>query len=423
MLTPRARAILGLLLVCSALLALAFSGDLRQRVALFFVLYAVAVAGYLLLASAPGTLRIRIVVVAALAVRLAFLPATPSLSDDYHRYLWDGRVQQAGVNPYKYAPASARLDDVVYPDRQLVNHPGVRTIYPPLSEALFYSVALAGGGLPALKTIFGLFELLTALVIVLLVPRRRRSEVLTLYLLCPLMVLETWSSAHLETVAVFFTLAATLLLVRERDTWAGIALGLAAAFKLTPAFLLIPALLGGRTRPLRFLSGFALAFGLPYLPYLLSGGARGSFGSFYPTGNALGVFLLDKLMPTTASVLACGALAVGAAVWVSLRLPGRERTAEAFAWTATALLLVVPVIHSWYWLTPAALAIVAGRRMPVYLGLAGVAGEAAYAAWPLYRGWLHLLTYAPLLAGLPKAVRGLRGRRRDSRRASPAQSR
>lgn len=398
---------------------MAFSGDLRQHVVLFLALYAVAAGGYLLLASAPGTLRIRIVVVAALAVRLVFLPTAPSLSDDYHRYIWDGRVQLAGVNPYRHAPESPCLDDVVYPDRELVNHPGVRTIYPPLSEAFFYGVTAAGGGLTAFKVVFGLFELLTALLVGLLAPRQRRTEALTLYLLCPLMVLETWSSVHLEAVAVFFVVAAAILLLRQRDVWAGITLGLAAAFKLTPAFLLIPALLGGRTRLSRFLPGFVLAFGLPYLPYLLTGGARGSFGSFYPTGNALGFYLVEKVLPQTAAAMVCGALAIGTACWISMRLHGREHTAEAFAWSMTALLLVVPLIHSWYWLTPAALAIAAGRRMPVYLGLAGVAGEAAYSAWPIYRGWLHLVTYSPLLADLRAAARRVGKRRAPSRRSRP----
>jgi hypothetical protein len=45
----------------------------------------------------------------AILMRLVLLPLTPELSDDIYRYLWDGQVQLAGINPYRYAPAAAEL--------------------------------------------------------------------------------------------------------------------------------------------------------------------------------------------------------------------------------------------------------------------------------------------------------------------------
>ena len=405
---PRTRALLGLLLASGALLAIALSGDLKHRAALFACLYAVAVAGYVLLLSAPSRLRLRLVVLVAVAVRLAFVPGTPSLSDDYHRYVWDGRVQVAGVNPYRYPPSSHRLDQISYPDRGRINHPAQSTIYPPLAELLFFGVAAAGGGLLALKVIFGVLELLTAGALALLVVRARRTEALTLYLLCPLVVIETWSSAHLETTAVLLVVLAAALVRRGRDGGAGVALGLAAAFKVTPAFLLVPALLGHRARPTRFLPGFALAWGLPYVPYLLSGGASGSLGSVREDTGGLGFFLLHRLLSYGAAAAVCAALAVAGAALIARRLPGRPATAAAFAWSATILLLGMPIVHSWYWLAPVALALAAGLRLPLYLGLAGPAAEVAGLRWGGYRGWVHLLTYSPLLAGLPALVHRVR---------------
>jgi hypothetical protein len=519
--TPRTRALLGLVLVAGALVAMAFSGDLRQRAVLFILLYVTAVAGYLLLLSAPTGLRLRIVLVVALAVRLAFLPSTPSLSNDYHRYIWDGRVQAQGVNPYLYAPSNPRLDGVARQDRDTaghrnaVNHAGLQTVYPPLAEAMFAGVAAAGGGLLALKIVFGIGELLTAVAVAWLAglsgrrrgtglahpaagadqrrtaragadPRgaasasaddrcttgasasRRRSAALTLYLLCPLVVLETWSSVHVETLAVLFVVLAAALIASRRDpaatpvitghdaataphattsapaldppqsasqaptilpgisgdgggrgsagtgsatrgaatgsalrAWiaspvlrdaaAGAALGLAAALKVTPALLIVPALIGKRVRPLVFLPAVALAWGLPYVPYLLTGDATGSLGSWWEHGNALVFFLISQVLPYTAAAIVCAVIAIG----------GAAATAAAFAWTATLLILVMPVVHPWYWLTPVALALATGLRMPVYLGLAAPLGEIAWATWPRFRGWLHLVTYAPLLAGIP----------------------
>ena len=92
---------------------------------------------------------------------------------------------------------------------------------------------------------FGFFELLTAVVIAAVAGRQRRRAAVTMYLLHPLVLQETWSSAHLEAAPVFFALLCLLLVVRRRDIGAGVALGAATALKLTPAFLLLPALVGG----------------------------------------------------------------------------------------------------------------------------------------------------------------------------------
>ena len=193
-----------------------------------------------------------------------------------------------------------------------------------------------------------------------------------LYLLCPAVIVQTWESAHAEAAAMLLCVLAAALLVRRRDGWAGIALGLAVAFKVTPLGLLVPALLGGRASPARFLAGFAPAFLLPYVPYLVTGG---SFGSLFQsgtgwTGGSLVFTLLARLTtPELARWLAL-ALFIGGAVWIAGSFRGRERTAEAFAWTFTLLILCLPVVHAWYWLTPLALGLAAGLWLPLLIAMA-----------------------------------------------------
>ena len=41
---------------------------------------------------------------AALLLRLLWLPALPTFSDDYHRFRWDGLLLTEGLNPYRYRP-------------------------------------------------------------------------------------------------------------------------------------------------------------------------------------------------------------------------------------------------------------------------------------------------------------------------------
>ena len=382
---PRLRAYLGLGLLAAGLCGLALSGDLILHIERFVAFYGLSLAGFGLLATAATSLPLRGALVAAVVLRVIFLPGVPSLTDDFYRYQWDGRVQQAGINPYRYAPNDPRLDRVGYADRALVNHPRLRTVYPPLAEATFFGVATAGGGVLAFKLLFGAFDLLTAAAIWWLADARRRRQATVLYLLCPAVIVQTWGAAHLEIVAVSLIVLAAAALLRGRDWQAGVLLGLAAAFKVTPAALLVPALLGGRAKPARFLAGFIPALVLPYVPYLLSGGA---FGSLFEsgtgwTGTALLFSLLTEIMDPDVARLLCAAVFLFGAVWIARSLRGRARTAPAFAWTLTLLVVCLPVVHAWYWLAPLALGLAAGIWLPVVLGLVAPFPEALIGRWPV----------------------------------------
>ncbi len=50
-----------------------------------------------------------IIVVCAVGCRLVCLFSPPFLSSDIFRYVWDGQVQAAGINPFRYIPADAHL--------------------------------------------------------------------------------------------------------------------------------------------------------------------------------------------------------------------------------------------------------------------------------------------------------------------------
>ncbi len=398
---PRLRAWLGLGLLAAGLCGLALSGDLLLHAWRLWAFYGLSLAGFGLLATAATSLSLRSALVAGILLRLVFLPVAPSLSDDVYRYLWDGRMQRAGVSPYLYAPADTRLDGTGAASpaglRELVNHPRLRTAYPPLAEALFLGAAGTAdaaavdsvrGGVLLWKLVVGAADLLTAAAVWWLAGAGRRRQATALYLLCPAVILQTWESAHLEVVAVGLTVAAAALLVRGRDWQGGVVLGLAAAVKLTPAALLVPALLGGRARPGRLLAGFMPAFLLPLVPYLLAGdGPGGVFGGVAGagtgwTGTALLFSALTYVLPARAAQLVCLAVFLAGAVWIARRFRGRAQTARAFTWTLTLLVVCLPVVHAWYWLAPLTFGLVAGVWLPVVLGLIAPLPEAVTTRWP-----------------------------------------
>jgi hypothetical protein len=144
---------------------------------------------------------------------------------------------------------------------------------------------------------------------------------------------------------------------------------------------------------------------LPYAPYLIWGGLDGATGSLFAAGShqnvsSLVFFVLHQILPYAATAAVCAAAAAACLVLIGRRLPGRQATAAAFAWSTIAVLLFAPAVHSWYWLAPLALSLAAGLRVPIYLGLAAPAAEVGWLLGGWYRGWAHLLAYAPLLAGL-----------------------
>jgi len=380
----RLRALVGLGLIAAGIVGLAFSGNLSVHTARFAVFYGLSLAGFALLATAAKSLPLRGALLAAVILRLLLLPGTPTLSDDFYRFLWDGRVQLSGINPYGHVPAAAALDGVDYADRDDVDFRGLRTPYPPLAQATFLGVAALDGRWRALKLLFGAFDLATAAAVWWLADARRRRAATVLYLLCPAVIVQTWDAAHLESVAVFFVVLAAGLLLRRRDAAAGVALGVAAAFKLTPLGLLVPALLGGRAKPARFLAGFVPAFAIPYVPYLATGGATGSLfdsGTVW-TGPALLFSLVATVTGEQPARIVCAVVFVAGAVWLARRLRGRALTAPAFAWTLTLLTLCLPVVHAWYWLAPLALALAAGLWLPVVAGLLAPLPEAFPSVWP-----------------------------------------
>src|SRR5262245_15380792 len=81
------------------------------------------------------------ILLVALAMRLLLLPGTP-VSTDVFRYVWDGRVQAAGINPYLYVPADAALaslrDQAIYPYLNRADY--APTIYPPTAQIVFHLI-------------------------------------------------------------------------------------------------------------------------------------------------------------------------------------------------------------------------------------------------------------------------------------------
>ncbi len=165
----------------------------------------------------------------ALAIRLGLVWHDPVLSDDLYRYVWEGRVWLAGHNPFVEAPNSAALaalrDGDIWPR---INHPEVPTIYPPGAQALFALNALLGGGAVLLRVIFIGVEF--ACVAAVIKVSKPSVPMLGLYLLNPLVIVESAWSGHIDVLAVALLVLGVLLWEKGRRG-AGLLVGLSIATK------------------------------------------------------------------------------------------------------------------------------------------------------------------------------------------------
>ncbi|MBV9820896.1 MAG: hypothetical protein JO144_01530, partial [Actinobacteria bacterium] len=98
----------------------------------------------------------------AVVLQVLAMCTAPGSSDDDYRYLWDAKVQLAGIDPYRYPPDAPELQRLREPfffsastghcawpvdgGCSSINRPGVRTIYPPVAEGAFTAVRLLSGG-------------------------------------------------------------------------------------------------------------------------------------------------------------------------------------------------------------------------------------------------------------------------------------
>jgi alpha-1,6-mannosyltransferase len=325
----------------------------------FIIPLAVAGVAYLLaireLFSTPKFPRRDIFIGLLLAVlwQIPFLLKAPGSDDDIHRYLWDGRVQRLGYNPYVVVPSDPALAGLHTPETRTLNNPDVPSPYPAGAQLFFRGVTAMHESIFALKLAFVFCG--WAIVLVLLDILRCSGEgahwVLA-YAWNPLLATEVAGSSHIDIVGVLLVLASAAALGRRWRMVGALALGLAVAVKLLPIVLL--PLYWRRVR-VRDATLAAVVVGLLYVPFFKHG--RIPIGSL---GTYMQRFRFNDPVFAMLERVAAPQLLVGLAVLVGfvtafwLRSKTSAWSSDAFAWPMAATLLCAPVVYPWYllWLLP-----------------------------------------------------------------------
>ena len=301
----------------------------------------------------------------AIVFRITLLFMPQLLSSDIYRYIWDGRVQSAGINPYAFPPEAEALsflrDERIFP---FINRQWAPTIYPPGAQILFAGIyRLFPDSIAGLKFIMLFCDLATIALIVQLLKRAGMDpNRVLLYAWSPLVLFELAGSGHLEALMLPFVLLALLAQTKGRAVLAGGALGVATLIKLYPA-ILFPALY--QRREIRFPLAFGLTVFLGYLPYVASAGIKviGFLPGYVQPSEDFNVglrYLLSLALEPFVSVPRPVSMTlVGAGLLlVAIRLIQNEQPVAALRrgyLMASAYLVLLPIsFHAWYlvWLLP-----------------------------------------------------------------------
>lgn len=333
-----------------------------------------------------GPFRRALVPILAVAavMRLGVVLAPPHLSDDLYRYVWDGRVEAAGINPYRYVPSDTHLaalrDEAIYPNINRRTY--APTIYPPVAEYIFFLASRISESPLGMKAAMVALECASiAILLHLLALAGQPLERILIYAWHPLALWEFAGSAHIDAAVVLFVALALWARRREARWLTGIAVAAAALVKFFPA-VIFPALYrrGDWKMPLAAAATVALA----YLPFLGVGRAVLGFlpgyaaeegltnGAGFFLWNLASVFLPVARTGSLAYVAFAGVVLFAVGLYVLLREETSEHVVTAALALATLFTLLVSPHFAWYFAWLLAFLCLAPSAAVLYLSVASM---------------------------------------------------
>lgn len=197
---------------------------------------------YFFLAKERMQWRFRTILLGAILLRAILLFATPELSDDYYRFLWDGYLTNSGINPYFFTPSEIIKQghtEHAYLVKQM-NSPDYYSVYPALNQYVFsfcaylsfdsYRIAIG-----LMKVLMFGSEIATMLLLgALLRASRIKRRNAIWYTHNPLVIMEFTGSLHFEGFMLLFILLAIWWLRVRKIGYAGVSLALAVCLKIIP---------------------------------------------------------------------------------------------------------------------------------------------------------------------------------------------
>ena len=328
---------------------------------------------------------------------VAFLTLPTGSDDDVRRYVWDGRMQRLGYNPYIVIPADPSFATLHTDETRALNNPELPTIYPPGAELFFRAITAIHESTLALRIAFVICDFAIALILLdIFRSTGQAAHWVLAYAWHPLLATAVAGSGHVDIVGVLLLVMSFAALIRHWRTVAVVAFALAIAVKFLPIVLL--PLYWRRVRIRDAVLG-AFVFAFLYVPFLSHG--RVPMGSLRTYIRSFGfndpVFAVLRTVAAPQFVTAFAVL-VGLVVAIWFRSRSKTWSADAFAWPTAASLLCAPAVFPWYllWLLPFARSV---ATLPIIVWTVSIIPT--YVVWHLRTlgrpfvlpGWVMVVEY------------------------------
>ena len=324
-------------------------------------------ASYILFKN-KAHLDLNLLLLVSVIFRLCLLFSIPELSDDFYRFLWDGRIQQLNFNPFDYTPGqilNQSSDVFLHQIFPLLNSPDYFSVYPQLCQSIFWLASGIGQdellvNIIVLKLFIILSEICTIILLKKLLNICNRDKMLVLiYALNPLVIIELTGNIHFEALMISFFLLAVWLIKNNRTNYSAIALSLAIQAKLLPiiSFPLLVRKLGLQ----RTLGYGILCFAITVL---ISLGTINSFERISHIAESLnlyygafefnaGVYTLFRSIgwwilgynPINVVTKILFMLSIAGMIWIYLK---KNDLLSGFFWLLTVYLVFSAIVHPWY---------------------------------------------------------------------------
>ena len=297
-----------------------------------------------------------VLIIAALILRICILFIQPTGSDDYYRYVWDGKVLANGINPYQYAPANPELTNLhsdILP--RLVKYPDIKTIYPPLSEEIFFLGYIIGGeSFGGIKILLFLFELVTLTGLFLILKELKLpAKFLLIYTLAPLPIFQLLIDSHVDGFGLTFLVFSIYFYLRKRNILSLIFIGLSVCIKPL-ALILLPILIlnkkGIKNKIQTLIVPFVVCT-LIYVPFVFTDSLKDIFqalGNFTMnwTFNGFVFEILNSFLNDNQKTrLICGILFLLA--YIPVIFSKKDFLNKVYI-SVFILLIFSPIVHPWY---------------------------------------------------------------------------
>jgi hypothetical protein len=305
--------------------------------------------------AAPEFPRRVVVIGLALAAvwHIEFLRLPPGPDDDIHRYVWDGRLQRLGYNPYLVVPGDPAVSALHTPETHSLNNPELPSPYPAGAQLFFRALTAIHESIFALKAAFVICDFGIALILLdLLRISGRGAHLVLAYAWNPLLAIEVAGSGHIDIVGAFFLVISAAALARRWRMAAALGLGLAIAVKFLPIVLLPFYWKRVRIRDALLAVG---TVAILYVPFLHHGRIpTGSLGTYVQTFRFNGPVFAALNHAAPAPLLVGFAVFVGFLTAIWLESASSAFCSDMFAWPMAASLVCAPVVFPWYllWLLP-----------------------------------------------------------------------